>query len=409
MRGGVIGLILAEHQATDGLRWRRTGSLEDSLEVVFRHIDRMHEITGSHRHAAIGSDLDGFIKPTLAGLDDASRLGTLPHRRWSSATESPTPSRSRPATRCGCCALTGGLIRGWRVAAATGRAYSYVQSSLGRRTLPASVPGSVAGPSGAGIPSTRIALSPRPSFSRPSVEKMSSPQSSLHALEPVADRVAVGEQALGGRRDVAVVLQKGLDGDPEVGLVLLVVGDQRRDRLLVEALQLAGVLAQRRQQQPVGARLLEASTDHALGLADVRRELRLLAGAVEVDGVGRERLLADGDREARQRRRQLALEARRGARELRRRRARHDRRDLGRLAVAPRRERAAARRPQRPHRERQHALAPLARLRERAARRARRPRRRRPPSSAPSSAAAGEHVAAVGELARRAPRARSRR
>jgi microsomal dipeptidase-like Zn-dependent dipeptidase len=79
MRGGVIGLLLAEHQATDGLRWRRTGSLEDSLEVVFRHLDRVHEITGSHRHAAIGSDLDGFIKPTLAGLGDASRLGTLPH------------------------------------------------------------------------------------------------------------------------------------------------------------------------------------------------------------------------------------------------------------------------------------------------------------------------------------------
>jgi microsomal dipeptidase-like Zn-dependent dipeptidase len=77
-RGGVIGLLLAEHQATDGLRLRRTRSLEDSLEVAFRHLDRVREITGSHRHAAIGSDLDGFIKPTLAGLGDASRLGALP-------------------------------------------------------------------------------------------------------------------------------------------------------------------------------------------------------------------------------------------------------------------------------------------------------------------------------------------
>ena len=77
-RGGVIGLLLAEHQTVDGLRWRRTGSLEDSLQVIFRHFDRLHEITGSHRHAAIGSDLDGFIKPTLAGLGDAARLGELP-------------------------------------------------------------------------------------------------------------------------------------------------------------------------------------------------------------------------------------------------------------------------------------------------------------------------------------------
>jgi microsomal dipeptidase-like Zn-dependent dipeptidase len=76
-RGGVIGLLLAEHQTADGLRWRRTGSLEDSLEVIFRHLDRIHEITGSHRHAAIGSDLDGFIKPILAGLEDAQRLGAL--------------------------------------------------------------------------------------------------------------------------------------------------------------------------------------------------------------------------------------------------------------------------------------------------------------------------------------------
>jgi microsomal dipeptidase-like Zn-dependent dipeptidase len=76
-RGGVIGLMLAEHQTVDGLRWRRTASLEDSLEVIFRHLDRIAEITGSNRHSAIGSDLDGFIKPTLAGLGDAERLGAL--------------------------------------------------------------------------------------------------------------------------------------------------------------------------------------------------------------------------------------------------------------------------------------------------------------------------------------------
>jgi membrane dipeptidase len=76
-RGGVIGVILSEHQAADGLRRPRTSSLGESLEVVFRHLDRIREITGSHRHAAIGSDHDGFIKPTLAGLMDSASLGRL--------------------------------------------------------------------------------------------------------------------------------------------------------------------------------------------------------------------------------------------------------------------------------------------------------------------------------------------
>jgi microsomal dipeptidase-like Zn-dependent dipeptidase len=76
-RGGVIGLILAEYQAADGLRDRRTTTLGQSLEVLFRHVDRIREITGSHRHAAIGSDHDGFVKPTMAGLEDAEQLGSV--------------------------------------------------------------------------------------------------------------------------------------------------------------------------------------------------------------------------------------------------------------------------------------------------------------------------------------------
>jgi microsomal dipeptidase-like Zn-dependent dipeptidase len=45
--------------------------------VLCRHIDQIAELTGSHRHAAIGSDLDGFIKPTLAGLDTMSDMKRL--------------------------------------------------------------------------------------------------------------------------------------------------------------------------------------------------------------------------------------------------------------------------------------------------------------------------------------------
>jgi len=75
-RGGLIGLIVAEYQATDGLRRARTLSFEDSFAVLASHIDRIREITGSHRHTAIGSDFDGFSKP-LAGLADMRSLGHL--------------------------------------------------------------------------------------------------------------------------------------------------------------------------------------------------------------------------------------------------------------------------------------------------------------------------------------------
>jgi len=35
------------------------------------------EITGSHRHTGIGSDFDGFIKPTMGGLESMSDMRTL--------------------------------------------------------------------------------------------------------------------------------------------------------------------------------------------------------------------------------------------------------------------------------------------------------------------------------------------
>lgn len=48
-----------------------------TLEVICAHLDRIAQITGSHRHAAIGSDFDGFIKPTAAGLESAADLARL--------------------------------------------------------------------------------------------------------------------------------------------------------------------------------------------------------------------------------------------------------------------------------------------------------------------------------------------
>jgi microsomal dipeptidase-like Zn-dependent dipeptidase len=76
-RDGVVGLILAQHQLNDGLRRTRTGDLDASFTVIRAHLDRIARVTGSHRHAAIGSDFDGFIKPTMGGLESASDLREL--------------------------------------------------------------------------------------------------------------------------------------------------------------------------------------------------------------------------------------------------------------------------------------------------------------------------------------------
>jgi len=76
-RNGVVGLIMAQPQLNDGIRDTETSSIDESFDVISRHIERIHEITGSHEHVAIGSDLDGFIKPTMSGVDNAAELGDL--------------------------------------------------------------------------------------------------------------------------------------------------------------------------------------------------------------------------------------------------------------------------------------------------------------------------------------------
>ena len=84
-RDGVVGLIFAQHQLNDGVRRQNTTSFEESFEVICTHLDRIAEITGSHRHGAIGSDFDGFIKPTMNGLEsmtDMARLEEALHERY---------------------------------------------------------------------------------------------------------------------------------------------------------------------------------------------------------------------------------------------------------------------------------------------------------------------------------------
>jgi microsomal dipeptidase-like Zn-dependent dipeptidase len=72
-RGGVLGTILCEHYITDGLGMT-VATFEHSVNAVCRHIDRIRQVTGSHDYAAIGSDLDGYIKPALPGLEHLGRM-----------------------------------------------------------------------------------------------------------------------------------------------------------------------------------------------------------------------------------------------------------------------------------------------------------------------------------------------
>jgi microsomal dipeptidase-like Zn-dependent dipeptidase len=76
-RDGVIGLIMAQHQLNDGLRRKRTKTFEDTLNVLYRHIDRIHKVTGTYDNIALGTDLDGFIKPTMSGIETPADLAKL--------------------------------------------------------------------------------------------------------------------------------------------------------------------------------------------------------------------------------------------------------------------------------------------------------------------------------------------
>ncbi|HEY2320171.1 MAG TPA: membrane dipeptidase [Solirubrobacteraceae bacterium] len=75
-RGGLLGLILCQHYITSGLRDVKE-TFEGSVDALSRHIDKIHEVTGSYDHIGIGSDLDGYIKPALPGLEHQGRMADL--------------------------------------------------------------------------------------------------------------------------------------------------------------------------------------------------------------------------------------------------------------------------------------------------------------------------------------------
>jgi microsomal dipeptidase-like Zn-dependent dipeptidase len=75
-RGGVMGVIVCEHWACDGPP-PTPKTFEQSVEVVCTHINRIVDVTGSDDNVAIGSDLDGYIKPALHQLEHEGRMKEL--------------------------------------------------------------------------------------------------------------------------------------------------------------------------------------------------------------------------------------------------------------------------------------------------------------------------------------------
>ena len=73
-RNGVIGIIMAQHLLGT------TDTAEESCALLGRHIMAVRDAVGSHDHTAIGTDLDGFISPTLSGIEKAEDLVSL--ERW---------------------------------------------------------------------------------------------------------------------------------------------------------------------------------------------------------------------------------------------------------------------------------------------------------------------------------------
>jgi microsomal dipeptidase-like Zn-dependent dipeptidase len=76
-RGGVIGLIVCRHYISNGLKPKDPKSFDDSVALLCEHVDRIAALTGSLDNVGIGSDLDGYIKPALPGLEHMGRMAQL--------------------------------------------------------------------------------------------------------------------------------------------------------------------------------------------------------------------------------------------------------------------------------------------------------------------------------------------
>ena len=69
--GGLIGVILAQHQLG------ATKTEADSERIITNHLKAIERACGGLDCCAVGTDLDGFIKPTLTGIDTAADFRAL--------------------------------------------------------------------------------------------------------------------------------------------------------------------------------------------------------------------------------------------------------------------------------------------------------------------------------------------
>jgi microsomal dipeptidase-like Zn-dependent dipeptidase len=76
-RQGFIGLIMAQHQLNAGLDVKDAGKFEQTKKTICCHINEIDKHADAFELVGIGSDLDGFIKPTVGGIECARDLGKL--------------------------------------------------------------------------------------------------------------------------------------------------------------------------------------------------------------------------------------------------------------------------------------------------------------------------------------------
>lgn len=76
-RGGLVGLLLCTHYLTGNACRGKPRTFEDSVALLCRHARHIHDLTGTWDGIAIGTDLDGFIKPALPGLETSAELRKL--------------------------------------------------------------------------------------------------------------------------------------------------------------------------------------------------------------------------------------------------------------------------------------------------------------------------------------------
>jgi len=84
-RNGLMGVIFCDHWMHDGPSKRNPRGERETFERMKENIDRIAGIIkkipnptqSPHRCTAIGSDLDGFIKPMLRGLEDMAGMSNL--------------------------------------------------------------------------------------------------------------------------------------------------------------------------------------------------------------------------------------------------------------------------------------------------------------------------------------------